>query len=590
MLGLVQLLNKSAHLLGPYFQKEGRTQNTLLLAAYFAANLLQAIVVMFLFSYMSVFLGMFTMPTVTYQLFFSTLIDFTATLFVYGAGQAAKYLATAKLKMSLVDSLNQDLSGRWLNNKKHAYFGIHLEDKVVYPNKVLRDDIKDVVTLSLEVLDISLTTFFGFIIGMYRLCSMSTMLAFQFMGREIAVPGLMALGSVLYAIGYNSISTTISKPLSQMTKLRKEEEGRIQNIIHHIDAQSEAIALQNSILNEQGFYQRALKVLNDTRMDELAVNTWLKFIGKVHQYLSVAVGLIMAAPSIIAKKVQATDVLEINHYFSDIISFFTATNENIKMVTRLNTSVDRINDFKQALEHWEALKQDHAQTHFNQDKFRLNQFSFGTPSGRQLLRPTDLEIPIGKITLLEGATGLGKSTLIKAMAGIWPFSEGSCDMPASRNKVHIIPQKPCLPYESTLFQALTYPLTEDEIKKVSKRAICEMLRELGLGDKIKYLERQRHMVRNWSNELSGGELARIGFISAALKNPKVLILDEALGALNKEKKQETLAFVRKHFNATILVVDHQPDNGFDSPYYDAKLSLANRRLTLTQTPGRLTRS
>ncbi len=577
MIGLASLLKKSSKLLLPYFESTNKIQNRALLIAYFAANLIQALVVMFLFSYMSIFLGMFAMPTVTYQLFFATLIDFTATLFIYGAGQACKYLATAKLKMSLVDSLNQDLGERWLDSKQHAYFGIHLQKKQVYPNKVLRDDVKNVVDKTLELLDISISTFFGFFIGIYKLSAMSAMLAFEFMGREIAVPGLMAMGSVLYAIAYNMISSRISKPLEALTSLRKDEEGRLQNVIHHIDSHPEAIALQGSAPNERVFYNQGLIRLNRTRENELRITTWLKFVGKVHQYLSVAVGLIMAAPSIIAKKVQATDVLEINHYFSDIIGFFTATQENIELITPLNTSIDRIQDFQKALKSWEDLKSEHHCTKFDQKQFKLEDFTLKTPAGKALLHHASATLDTGKITLLEGMTGTGKSTLIKAIAGIWPHAKGKCSIPAKESETHIIPQKPCLPYQSTLFEALTYSLSESESKQVKVHSVIKMLTELGLKDLAKDLKQNKNNVRSWSS-LSGGELQRLAIIGAALKKPKVLILDESLSALDETKKKDAIAFIKKHIPATTLVIDHQPKLNHQSPYYHAKLTMRGQKL------------
>lgn len=576
MLGLAKELKKSFSTLYPYFQKENKVKNWLLLAAYSGANVLQAGVVMFLFSYMSVFMGMFALPTVTYQLFFSTLLDFTGTLFVYGAAQAAKYLATQSLELSLMQSLNKDLRTRWLDARKHAYFGVHLQGIKVYPNKVLRDDIQDIVKQTFKLLDIGLSTFFGFFIGMYRLFAMSSLLAFTIMGREIAVPGLMAIGSVIYALGYNFLSSKMSAPLPELTRNRKNADGHLQNVISHIDSNGAAIALQKTANSEKKFYEEAVNNLDKLSSEELKVSTALKFIKKVHEYLSMAVGLVMAAPSIIAQKVQATEVLEINHYFTDIIGFFTATQENIKPITRLDTAVNRVDAFKKALDDWDVAKNAHHCPDYDQKTFSVKALTIRTPDGRLLVNNSSINFKLDKVTLLEGKTGAGKSTIIKAIAGIWPYAEGKCSMPTNEEQVHIVPQKPCLPYQSSLLEAITYVLNKAQRKEVSVDKIKIMMKELGLDEQIQDL----NTVKCWSQELSGGEMQRIAIISAALKKPKVLILDESMSALDVATKGITQAFVKKHIKATTLMIDHQPDavKG-QTPFYDSIVKLKNQKLT-----------
>ena len=573
MIGILQHLKRSAQLLAPYFQSHGNVQkNRILLAGYFMAKLAKAVVVAVLYSYLSSFMGVLSLPVITYSLFFQNLIGFLGNLCLLGAFESMDYYVSHKIKFSLQTSLNDDLSKRWLSHS--SVYGIKVTDgSHVDPNKVLRDDTYEFIENTIKILDEALLLSFGFAIGVYHLWTNSIVLALNILGREVAVPGLMAIGSVLYALGYNTLSSRINQDFPQLCKEEKNKDAQMQNVIYHIDNNREAIVLQDTAHKEEGFYKKAYSDLLKIRNKILQNKTRANFLKLIHENLSDIIGVLLAAPSIIAKKIEVTDVFESNYHFKSIIRFFTATQSNIKTLTQLQTSMNRIEAFKQAITHWEQHPRLEPQMRPGQP-FQVNHLNVTTPDGRFLLKNASIEFEANKVTLIQGPTGQGKSTLIKTLAGVWPYSQGACTIPCKAQDMHIIPQKPCLPYYASLFEALTYP---SGTRPVERSQVKKAMRALDLDNLIPYLDQKR----DWTKRLSGGELQRVALIGAVLKRPKVLLLDESLSALDSKTKQKAQNFIKEHLpNSCLLVIDHQPKSQTKSmtPFFDTVLDLNKKQL------------
>lgn len=577
MIGILQHLQRSARLIAPYFQTYGNVQsNRILLATYFVGKVAKAVVVAMLYSYLSGFMGVLSLPVITYSLFFQQLLGFLGNLCLLGAFESLDYYVSHKIKFSLQTSLNDDLSQRWLSHS--SLFGVKVIPgaQQVDPNKVLRDDTYEFIENSIKLLDDALSLGFAFGLGVYHLWIHSITLTLSVLGREVAVPGLMAIGSVFYALAYNTLSSHINKDFPELCREEKLKDAQMQNVIFHIDNNREAIVLQDTAQKEMGFYQKAYQELLHIRNKILHNKTQANFLKLLHENLSDIIGVLLATPSIIAKKIQVTDVFENNYHFKSIIHFFTATQSNIKTLTHLQTSIQRIEHFKEAISLWEHQPR-LTPLLSSTEPFYIQNLNVSTPDGRTLLENASVRFEPNQVTLIQGPTGHGKSTLIKTLAGVWPFSDGKCSIPCEPDEMHIIPQKPCLPYQATLLEALTYPLNS---APVDRSFIENSMRTLGLQDKIDMLDE----TADWTQRLSGGELQRVALLGAVLKKPKILLLDESLSALDTQTKEKAQQFLKEELpETTLLVIDHQPKLQSKSmtPFYDSLLNLDDQKLTAT---------
>ncbi|MGH8596823.1 MAG: ATP-binding cassette domain-containing protein, partial [Gammaproteobacteria bacterium] len=180
----------------------------------------------------------------------------------------------------------------------------------------------------------------------------------------------------------------------------------------------------------------------------------------------------------------------------------------------------------------------------------LKAVTINLPDGQTLLGHLNATIKPGEHTLLTGPSGIGKSTLFRALAGIWPFGDGAVEVPASA-RVMFLPQRPYLPI-GPLRNAVAYPASE---RGYPDAEISEALRDCGLPQLATRLDESDH----WGQRLSIGEQQRLAFARALLYQPDWLFLDEATSALDETMEKRLYTLLRERLPSTTLVsIAHRP--------------------------------
>ncbi|MFA5900324.1 MAG: ATP-binding cassette domain-containing protein, partial [Hyphomicrobium sp.] len=176
-----------------------------------------------------------------------------------------------------------------------------------------------------------------------------------------------------------------------------------------------------------------------------------------------------------------------------------------------------------------------------------------TPGGeRTLFRNLSFALPKGGSLLIAGPTGTGKSSALRAMAGLWNMGHGTVRTPPE-DKTLYLPQRPYMVLGSLRHQLLypgnaAVPPTDDEI--------VAALREACLGELV-----QRHPdlsdEADWGRILSLGEQQRMGFARAYLSAAEFIFLDEATSAVDvkTERRLYTQLLSRP---VTLVSVGHRP--------------------------------
>ncbi|MEO4043338.1 ABC transporter ATP-binding protein [Hoeflea sp. CAU 1731] len=179
----------------------------------------------------------------------------------------------------------------------------------------------------------------------------------------------------------------------------------------------------------------------------------------------------------------------------------------------------------------------------------------------EALRPTDLELERGEFFSLIGPSGSGKTTLLGAVAGFTPPTRGRIEvdgvdmaaLPPYKREIGMVFQNYALFPHLTVFENIAFPLRLRKLPESEIRSrVIQMLETVRLPD----------VGGRMPTQLSGGQQQRIALARAAVYGPRILLMDEPLGALDKNLREE-MQFEIKEFHAkvgaTVLYVTHDQD-------------------------------
>jgi len=166
------------------------------------------------------------------------------------------------------------------------------------------------------------------------------------------------------------------------------------------------------------------------------------------------------------------------------------------------------------------------------------------PDGGVLIDHLDVHLVAGDALVIKGASGTGKTTLLRALAQIWPYTEGSLSSP-SGNDTLFLSQLPYLPL-GDLRTAVAYPALATDFDDETIRAT---LSKVALGHLVNHLD----TVDDWSAVLSPGEQQRIAFARVLLIRPQAVFLDEATSAIDEGLEFALYELVRSELPETIVV-------------------------------------
>jgi putative spermidine/putrescine transport system ATP-binding protein len=177
------------------------------------------------------------------------------------------------------------------------------------------------------------------------------------------------------------------------------------------------------------------------------------------------------------------------------------------------------------------------------------------------LEPTDLAVLPGEFLALLGPSGSGKTTLLGIAAGFVPPSEGRVlvngsditQRPPERRNIGMVFQNYSLFPFMSVAANVAFPL---EMRKQPKADIADRVR------RMLAMVRLSHLADRFPGELSGGQQQRVALARAAVYNPSVLLMDEPLGALDKnlrEEMQDEIKQFHQKIGATIIYVTHDQE-------------------------------
>jgi putative ATP-binding cassette transporter len=291
------------------------------------------------------------------------------------------------------------------------------------------------------------------------------------------------------------------------------------------------------------------------RFREVIANYWqivyrtLKFDGwnlSVNQAAIIAPWLIQA-PRFFEREVTFGDVTQTASAFGEIHDSLSFFREAYDQFAAYRASTMRLHgllvadDQSRALPKIAATSTPGAGT---TGSVELTNVDVRRPDGVVLIDDLDLRLVAGDALVIKGASGTGKTTLLRTLAQIWPYADGALTAPAGTNTL-FLSQIPYLPL-GDLRTAVAYPAAAADL---ADDALTATLTKVSLP----HLVGQLDIVDDWSKVLSPGEQQRIAFARILLIRPQVVFLDEATSAIDEGLEYALYQLIRTELPDTILV-------------------------------------
>jgi putative ATP-binding cassette transporter len=326
-----------------------------------------------------------------------------------------------------------------------------------------------------------------------------------------------------------------------------------------------------------------------TWRDICVQNMKTTIVSQTSSYIAPVLPVILCAPKFLDGSMSLGQVMQAASAFTIVQAAFNWLVDNYPKLADWTASARRAASLMTSLDALEEAESGDGVGRIQRSDdgegaaLRLRDLSVTLDDGTAVVDDTDIAIKPGERVLVAGESGTGKSTLVRAIAGLWPWGGGTIQVQHGA-KLMLLPQRPYIPI-GTLRRAATYP---DAADSRSAEEVAKAFRRVGLGHLVERIDEEGP----WDQTLSGGEKQRLAFARIFLHNPDIIVLDEATAALDPKSQDALMALLSERpQDTTLLSVGHRPEL---EAFHSRKIVLERRRggarlvsdIKLVPRPGR----
>ncbi|HHE9997862.1 TPA: ABC transporter ATP-binding protein/permease [Haemophilus influenzae] len=452
----------------------------------------------------------------------------------------ADYFFQQVFEIRWLESLNTTLIKRWLNKKKYY----RLKYKRDLPDNIdqrIEQDAREFITSTVQIVRgiiNSVLTTIEFTIILWSLSGILTLFGFNIEKGVV----FFIYAFIIFA---TFMSVWIGRPLIKLNFTKEKLNGDYRYSLIRVRDNAESIAFYNGEPKEQTFLQHQFRQIIHNRwsivLKMLGLNSFNSGVTRVAKLLP----LMLQAPRFFSGQIKLGDMHQTVQAFNRLMTALSFFRLFYEQFTLYQARLNRLYGFITKMD--ELDKQNFYHPFHCSRRVALKNFGIKDEQGNILLNNLNINLENGDALLIQGASGTGKTSLLKAIAGIYPFETiGIAEHPCMGSL--FLPQRPYMP-QGTLREAICYPNINP-----SHAELEQTMKDCALGKYIHAL----NVKNDWQAILSPGELQRVAFIRILLTKPDVVFLDETTSALDETTEHLLYQTIKERLpEMIILSVGHR---------------------------------
>jgi putative ATP-binding cassette transporter len=436
------------------------------------------------------------------------------------------------------------LTGRFLDGylKGRKYYELGAEGEIDNPDQRISEDINSFTGRSIHFLLIFLGSFMQLVAFSAVLWSISHLLV-----GVLAVYALMGTVVALWVFGNPLIHLNFAQ-------LRREADFRFS--LMRLRENAESIAFYRGEKQERAHIDSKFNKVIENFARLIKKQRALNLFQRAFSRLDLVLPSVILAEAVLSGRLEVGRAIAAAGAFTAVLSAVGVIVDNFESLSRFVAGIDRLQALSNLVLPNIATKPvvDDKQARIERRpaaQLSLQSLTVYPPqSARVLIKELTLDLKPGDALLITGDSGCGKSSLLRAIAGLWNNGSGVIHHPPLTD-LFFLPQQPYL-QAGTLRSQLIYPSAQSDLSDEQLADILETVHLPQLAERVGGLD----AVHDWEKLLSVGEQQRLAFGRVLVHAPSIVILDEATSALDSGNEASLYALLRDR-GTTLISIAHR---------------------------------